>query len=443
MDYFDTEYDIKPYIRILLKNWWRIGVVAVFFAILGSSVVYFQSETYIASANIIIKEESLQLLLSEQFRTVDDTIALQSRSESFLTIATSDDIAKKTLDALSNKLPEEQSTIRSLKEIVDVSSNGEIINISVSSKDADLAAEIANTWADTTISSINQAFNSTQPLQEVQGLISEKQIEYTTAQDLLEEFYAENTIISLQTELNLLQSSLNNLSIEFSNELNLLLSQKQELLMLKISATNLSEYLSDTNSPSLTLGETLAIIDIERSIVSKNTITEQQAPIGNAIYLSLSDTTLTDYTRSTAIDDLENIITVANERTVALDKNINTLISSELISDNAEEIQFITTQIQRVQTELENETALEKELINSRDLTLETYNAVIAKESELRTLATTDNKVALVNPAIIPDEPQSKGTMMNTLIAGIIGGIISVTWVLIRYWWNTNDDTNQ
>lgn len=457
MDYFDNEYDIRPYIQVLLKQWWKIGLVTLLFAVIGFIFVLASPETYTSTANIIVREDNLRLLLADQFQTIPDTVSLQSRTESLQAIAASSSIAHNILNALGDDLPDDLDKVNKLLDIVEVTTNGEIIRISVTHTDPVLATEIASEWANNAITTINEAYADTQPLLEIKSLVAEKQLEYQVAQSQLENFYSENSIIPLETELETLRSSIIRLSSEKSDRLNILVWQKQTLEDYIFWTENLAEQLSDSNSPNMSLGQTLAVLNAENIFVkTANVRLGQPAAILNSesifgnintvntpggIDLSISDEMLMQYNRSISLDELENLINLAKDEIESLDEEISTIVVNDLGFENNEEIDFLTDQVQVVQTDLENQRALEQELITSRNLTLEAYNAVLAKENEIRTEITTNQKVNLVNSVNVPDEPEPRNTIVNTLIAGVIGGIISVTWILVQYWWTSSDET--
>jgi uncharacterized protein involved in exopolysaccharide biosynthesis len=98
-----------------------------------------------------------------------------------------------------------------------------------------------------------------------------------------------------------------------------------------------------------------------------------------------------------------------------------------------------------LKAQLENYTAQERELTSDRDLAWDTYQVLLQKETEIKTTAHTNDVVTFASEAIPPREPEAKQTLMKTAIAGIVGGMLGVLWVVVRMWWQSTqitDDNN-
>ena len=83
----------------------------------------------------------------------------------------------------------------------------------------------------------------------------------------------------------------------------------------------------------------------------------------------------------------------------------------------ATQIEKISSEIQDLQAQLENEKAIQRALVNERDLAEQAYNALLVKETEIQAGSQTSNEVALAGPAIVPTKPDSRGTITNTLLS--------------------------
>ena len=90
----------------------------------------------------------------------------------------------------------------------------------------------------------------------------------------------------------------------------------------------------------------------------------------------------------------------------------------------------------------ENLTALERELTSDRNLAWDTYQTLLQKETEIKTTAQTNAVVTFASPAIPPEEPEARQTLMKTAMAGILGGMIGILWVVIRMWWQSNPNSD-
>ena len=106
----------------------------------------------------------------------------------------------------------------------------------------------------------------------------------------------------------------------------------------------------------------------------------------------------------------------------------------------AQQIEQVSTEIQSLQAQLEQEQATQRQLTSERDLAEKAYQALRVKETEIRTGAQTSNEVVLASKAVPPLVPDSRGTLTNTLLAGMVGGTLAVVWVFASEWWESRTE---
>lgn len=113
-------------------------------------------------------------------------------------------------------------------------------------------------------------------------------------------------------------------------------------------------------------------------------------------------------------------------------------------SGSALETQIVelTSGIQTLQAELEGELARQREMENERDLAEQAYQALLVKETEIKAGSQTSNEVALAGSAVVPTKPDSRGTITNTVLAGIVGGMLAVVWVFVSTWWKAQSENS-
>jgi uncharacterized protein involved in exopolysaccharide biosynthesis len=119
-----------------------------------------------------------------------------------------------------------------------------------------------------------------------------------------------------------------------------------------------------------------------------------------------------------------------------------TSISQERLNGTplAKQIEQVSANIQSLQAQLEQEQATQRNLTNERDLAEKAYQALRVKETEIKTGAQTSNEVVLASAAVPPLVPDSRGTVTNTLLAGIVGGMLAVVWVFASEWWESRTE---
>jgi uncharacterized protein involved in exopolysaccharide biosynthesis len=102
----------------------------------------------------------------------------------------------------------------------------------------------------------------------------------------------------------------------------------------------------------------------------------------------------------------------------------------------------ISSEIQGLQAQLESEQATQRDLTNDRDLAEKAYQALLVKETEIKAGSQTSNEVTLASSAIVNTDPDSRGTITNTLLAGIVGGMLAVVWVFVSTWWKNQSENS-
>jgi len=104
------------------------------------------------------------------------------------------------------------------------------------------------------------------------------------------------------------------------------------------------------------------------------------------------------------------------------------------------QIAEISSETQALKAQLENEQAKQRDLLNERNLAEQAYNALLVKVTELKAGSQTSNEVALAGSAVVPTKPDSRGTITNTLLAAIVGGMLAVVWVFVSTWWKNQSE---
>jgi uncharacterized protein involved in exopolysaccharide biosynthesis len=99
------------------------------------------------------------------------------------------------------------------------------------------------------------------------------------------------------------------------------------------------------------------------------------------------------------------------------------------------QIEETSAAIQSLQAQLEREKSTQGDLTNERDLAEKAYQALQVQETEIKAGSQSSNEVALASEAVENTTSDPRGTVTNTLLAGIVGGMLAVIWVFISTWW--------
>ena len=138
------------------------------------------------------------------------------------------------------------------------------------------------------------------------------------------------------------------------------------------------------------------------------------------------------------LKDLDNLIQLAKDETANADDNLKSLGQEVIQGQGYDLISQSAMQVQNLQTQLEGVQARERELTSQRDLTWKAYQALAQKQTEIKTTVPTSDQVTLAVQGIPPQKPTSRGTIRNVLIAGVLGLIVGVIWVLGAQWWQSS-----
>jgi uncharacterized protein involved in exopolysaccharide biosynthesis len=272
-------------------------------------------------------------------------------------------------------------------------------------------------------------------------------VEYKTAQKDLEEFLRENQVDVLQKQIDEASTLLDELVQDRTWQIAYNVRRKQKMEQVIDQAEALKEQLkSDKGSLAAGLGDALAVLrlyaeafeDIE--IDSRITTSDQKTIIlGSKQPDMVYDLQITELIESVESGqayqkDLERIIEHAEEEKNKAETVLIELAQQSLDVGDDELLIATSDRLRNLQSQLEEETALLKELTSSRDLTWITYQALAQKETEVRNNLQTSSSVKLASPAVPPIEPTSRGVLRNTAIAGALGFFLSVIFVIGAEW---------
>jgi uncharacterized protein involved in exopolysaccharide biosynthesis len=453
MTVIEDEIDLRPYILGLINNWWRIALIASVGAVAALGISLFLPREYVATAAILLTRTQTSLNLAEQFPTVRENVYDPgSRMDALLTIAQSDSIALAALNSVGDRLPADERDLEAIKDRVEVTDKGDSILVSASAKTPQLGAEIANTWANQAVLAINQAYSGDQPLAEIQSRLITAEQDYEDAQSALESFLRDNQITLLEKKIdeakNLLSEAVNDRAWQISYYYN----RKQSMQDLKVKAEALQQQLRDGKSSSAgSIGDAIALLKLHSNAFgidqtsnarslwlgeSSNAGTPNSTP-PLAFDLQLAEVSSLNDTPSSYAEDLDRIIQQADAEISKADNALRDLNQNLIQGGSNTVIEAAAAQVQELQAQLENQEAHQRELTSNRDLAWEAYQALVQKETEIKNASQTSNQVTLASSAVPPQKPASRGIVRNTLVAGVLGVLVGVFWVLASMWWKS------
>jgi len=322
------EIDLKPYIRLLVRNWWKIllpALIAVGIAIIINPK---PQDIYKASASIIVTNKLPTLSLAEQFPTIDQTSPSRNIMGTLSIIAESDEIALKTYDVLKDHLPEGEWTYETVKESVNVKNDGDILIISATSTNPETTLEIANEWTKIVTEKINLLYSGEQSLTEIQNQKEYAYQDYINAQTELEEYLFDNELVLLETQILESKKQLISLNNQNTQRLNYSIGRLQSLDYVLDQLSLLKNQVKSGNrSKAGEFGDALAVISARGNYeanIYQNVDFESRQIIqyGNDIELDMKFENIDNVmdNSSNYVKDIESLIELVEEEKLKVEK---------------------------------------------------------------------------------------------------------------------------
>ena len=467
MTEFEDQIDLRPYIITLLRYKWWIILVGVIFALVALIYTILQPRQYASTATLLLTRSRPVLELADQFPTVTEPVDSRSRMDALLTIADSDAVIQQTIQDLGDNLPINYRSIEGLKRRLDINSQGDSLSVVATVDNPQLAAQIANSWAAQIVKTINTAYSGEQPLEKIQEQIKTAKQEYDTAQQALEALIQHNPKLSLEQKFNETKAVFERIGYANASHIDWLLQRKQSMDELKLQAEALKAQIENGSSSTAgNRGDALAVL-----LARMNTLGIQNKPAGSNLVIPSSGASNTapaqtinfpqaaevvlnlqveenniqsDQNRDYA-NDLEALIQLVEEEKIKADEAI-VQITSQFLQPGAEpgSIEALTiTRLQELSTEIEKARWQEEQLSSTRDLARDAYKALAQKEAEIKNAALASNQINISSQAIIPVEPEARGTVTKTILAGVLGATLTAVIILILAWWKASNHSEE
>jgi capsular polysaccharide biosynthesis protein len=457
VSYSEDDLDLLPYIQSLIRNWWLILLVAVMFAGVAFGYSVFRKKIYQATASVLMTRTRAALSLAEQFPTINDPIDTRSRMDAITAIANSDAILLKTYEDIQAKNQNINLKISDIKNAVKLSITGDMIDVTASSASPEMAADIANTWAQHAVTAINYAYSGEQLPDEIRLRLEPAQQANEDAQAELETFLEESQISILERQIYEANSTIDILVKDRSWQIAYYVQRKQQMDQVADQAEALQEQLQAGNlSTAARIGMALAILNLQSGAFADTEVNRDMNPIssssqatdGGNIVINQSQPgivhnvqvaelfTDSDTTR-TYQEDLDKIIVQAEQEKERAEINLLNLVSQTEDVNHSAILAETYQKIQVLQAKLEEEQARLVELSNQRDLARTTYQTLAQKQTEVINNLETSKSVVLASPAIAPSQPVNSALVRNTAIASALGLILGILIILFIQWLNS------
>lgn len=415
----EDSIDLRPYILALLRYWWAIVALAALGAVLG--IVYYLSRTeYHATAWLAISEPSQSLQFDERIESTDE---LDLMLEAYPQLAFTDEVLTGMLPAIAERTDGQINDLVTLRThlYADRGNAPRLLRMTARADDPELAAFIANLWADHMSEAIDTLYrNPGGQIEFYQAQITDGAAQLQTTEQALVEFQRQNRQGIVKNELDAL-SLLQGSYLAERNALQLLQDDVQALR---------DQLLADQVSP-LTFADQLTALSLQlQAFGSHNMAMDTSDPL-QPIQLQPSQVqpfqlqingpegNLTTSDRNTQIQLLDSLARTVESRLAATDIELPQ-IETRLLSLQGE-YQALVNDFDR--------------LTRDREVAQETYLTLVRKLDEVR-ISSEDagNRVQIVSRALPPALPQRPGWLQLVVLGAFAGALLSSAIIVLITW---------
>jgi len=396
------EFDLRPFVELLLQHWKFIVGTAVIFAIATLIISQFMQPEYQATALLV--ETAPQDDMQFDPRIVSADSESGDRTHAYISIATSDDALQQLLDTVDPPL-EDAATLNYIRTIVHAESNkdSQIVELSVTYNDSKRAAEVVNIWAEQFVVDVNAIYSQ-------QGDEQLTFFEEQLAQVRISQKGAEQELINFQSR---------NVASTISNELNALntaqsryLAEENSLILLMGNITNFRNQLSEQSEP-LSVADQLTALSLQTQLFNTESGFPMQLQMDAESLLGETD-------RNTQINRLDALLTTIDYQ--------QGQITDALVA--------LAPQILKLQEEKQI-LATERDGLNQEKSILDETVITLARkiEEERITSQNTSSGVRLVSKAAVPEKTENSSSLVSAFLAAIIGVMLATGFIIARDWW--------
>jgi len=393
----EEEIDLREYINVIVRRWkWIAGITLV--AVITAAIVSFLvlPPVYQARAGVVIVKSRSEIAFEPKYRTLTEE-DIASRRKALEALVRSSSVAAEVIDKLGSTLQPEEREVEALLDIVETTSNGDLIGIKVEGKDPSKIAAIANAWGEAYERYVNELYGGRiQSPEDIQPQVAEARSSYKETEEALARFMGDNQIEALSREIGAKQNTLADYY-----------STTQMLDRLIADATALRDQLRQGASSART-GNSLSILLLQ---ASSFTLLSPGLPV--QLQLSFDEQSILESSAEEQVQELDVLLSVLEARLAGVQARIDE--------------RALQQEILQLQEQLEREQARMRELTQARDLAWETYNTLARKEAEVGVASqATDTEVRFAVRAVEPKEPVAPKKILNIAIAGVLGLMVGV-----------------
>ncbi|MCO6452936.1 MAG: hypothetical protein J5I90_19285 [Caldilineales bacterium] len=216
--YFDEEFDVRGFVAIVLRRWWVIALFTLIPAVTAFVLTRFMQDTFTAIADISLLNVRSVVAFDPEFTTIPEEAPAfssdtGSRDQALLALAKSKSLVLEVYHDLVDEISPQETPFATMSGAMQVQNLGDLLRFEVTWEDPELAAVIANAWAQRYIQAANQSFvtYSSRDPQEARAVASNAFAEYQGDQEALESFIATDSAGELERQVAEIDAQIANL----------------------------------------------------------------------------------------------------------------------------------------------------------------------------------------------------------------------------------------
>lgn len=410
-NYYNDEVDLREIIRVLLARWRWIAAFTVLSAAVALGVSLLLPKKYQASAYVALTKPDVVFRFDPRITTEVETPAGKGIPD----LALSGDVLQVVLDSsAAATLDQEKQFVDVFRERVNATLTDTILELSVEDSNPERAASLANAWAEAVAQRLNIIYAPTSRTQDFFEIQTEEALDqWEVAQKAFVDFQKGNPERILRQQL-LVQAQALATYLGADQVIGLVL-QDAFTLMVRLEGR-------EANAETDFQDDLTALLLTMQSLVSTSSSVPSNVTPGTPLDLQIQvqGTTLLNASVDDQVQYIEALVDSLNTQRLALkDEAVK---QQDLIYDLQGQLE--QAEGERVRLEME------------RNLAQEAFQTLARKAQELSLSAQDLETVTRVaSQAAIPSEAFSPRTAIITVMAFMLGFILSVFGIFFFEWW--------
>ena len=397
----EENVDLRPYLAALGRYLWLIGG-AVVLAIVISIAVYMSSDDYEAIALLTVPEPTEQLQFDERMTT---TLRSTQNLTVYPELAKSSDLLNRVLlraTELSDGRIASLAQVRAMTTLT-TSADHRMVRLVVTDQDPEVAAALANYWAEEFIITIETLFGRG-GVEYFDRQLQQADQELRAANEALVTFQTSNR-----------QGIVDNELLALTDRQRALLADESRYRRVLSDIQTLRRQLENNTTDVVTLSDQLAALTVQLRAYE----TAMTTPVAPQFQLNIgADAQLTTTQRAELLPQLD-----------ALRVSVE-----HALTDNQTQLQGLATPIFALQTEKQQLYNEGTRLFSAQEVAQDTY-LIIARKIDEERVAGGETLARLAGHAVVPENPTRPNLLALVSLLSLAALIPSIAFVLLLTWW--------